>query len=122
MELVNFFKEYTGEALTLFLGGLVNWLWNKYSPKEKAEITGSEIDNGIKVVGLYKDALDDLETRYKSKSVHLEEMLKNIADLYERKEQTLLKELEYHTKQTALYKKMYDDKVREFNKYKKEHP
>jgi len=122
MEFFNFLKEYAGEAIILFLGGLVKWIWDKYNPKEKAEVATTEIDNGIKVVGLYKDALDDLGTRYETKYVHLEEMSKNIADLFEKKEQILLKEIEYHTKQTALYKKMYDDKVREFNKYKKEHP
>lgn len=122
MELVSFFEKYAGDAIILFLGGLVKWIWDKYNPKEKAEVASSEIDNGVKVVELYKNALDDLGSRYEKKYAHLEEMSKNISDLFEKKEQILMKEIEYHTKQTALYKKMYDDKVREFNKYKKEHP
>ena len=34
----------------------------------------------------------------------------------------LTEKLELLKKQVVLYKKMYDDKVKEFNKYKKEHP
>lgn len=80
------------------------------------------IENGSKVVDLYKEALDDLGIRYEEKYKHVEEMSKNISDLFDAKEKTLLQEIEYHKKQTALYKKMYDDKVKEFTKYKKEHP
>lgn len=82
----------------------------------------TDIENGSKVVDLYKDALDDLGIRYEEKYKHVEEMSKNISDLFDAKEKTLLQEIEYHKKQTALYKKMYDDKVKEFTKYKKEHP
>lgn len=82
----------------------------------------TDIENGSKVVDLYKEALDDLGIRYEEKYKHVEEMSKNISDLFDAKEKTLLQEIEYHKKQTALYKKMYDDKVKEFTKYKKEHP
>jgi hypothetical protein len=88
--------------------------------KKVAETT--DIENGSKVVDLYKEALDDLGIRYEEKYKHVQEMSKNISDLFDAKEKTLLQEIEYHKKQTALYKKMYDDKVREFTKYKKEHP
>lgn len=81
-----------------------------------------DIENGSKVVDLYKEALDDLGIRYEEKYKHVEEMSKNISNLFDAKEKTLLQEIEYHKKQTALYKKMYDDKNREFIKYKKEHP
>ena len=97
--------------------------------KLKVEVLAAEknaetidIENGTKVVDLYKDALDDLGIRYEQKYKHVEEMSKNISNLFDAKEKTLLQEIEYHKKQTALYKKMYDDKVREFTKYKKEHP
>jgi hypothetical protein len=82
----------------------------------------TDIENGSKVVDLYKEALDDLGIRYEEKYKHVEEMSRNISDLFDAKEKTLLQEIEYHKKQTALYKKMYDDKVKEFTKYKKEHP
>jgi len=88
--------------------------------QKTAETT--DIENGSKVVDLYKDALDDLGIRYEEKYKHVEEMSRNISDLFDAKEKTLLQEIEYHKKQTALYKKMYDDKVKEFTKYKKEHP
>lgn len=81
-----------------------------------------DIENGSKVVDLYKEALDDLGIRYEEKYKHVQEMSQNISNLFDAKEKTLLQEIEYHKKQTALYKKMYDDKNREFIKYKKEHP
>jgi hypothetical protein len=81
-----------------------------------------DIENGSKVVDLYKEALDDLGVRYEEKYKHVQEMSQNISNLFDAKEKTLLQEIEYHKKQTALYKKMYDDKNREFIKYKKEHP
>jgi len=81
-----------------------------------------DIENGSKVVDLYKEALDDLGIRYEEKYRHVQEMSQNISNLFDAKEKTLLQEIEYHKKQTALYKKMYDDKNREFIKYKKEHP
>lgn len=82
----------------------------------------TDIENGSKVVDLYKEALDDLGIRYEQKYRHLDEMSTNISKLFDSKEKTLLQEIDYHKKQTALYKKMYDDKNREFIKYKKEHP
>jgi hypothetical protein len=102
------------------LGGLGGWFWTR--KKTDAEATGSEIDNGTKVVDLYKAAMDDLGVRYEEKYQHVQELSKNISDLFESKEKTLIQEIEFHKKQTALYKKMYDDKVKEFIKYKKEHP
>ncbi len=81
-----------------------------------------DIDNGSKVVDLYKEALDDLPSRYEEKYKHVQEMAHNVEKLFAQKESLLLQEIEYHKKQAALYKKMYDDKVKEFQKYKKEHP
>lgn len=107
-------------SVTGGVGGFFGWFFTRR--KQNAEATGSEIDNGSKVVELYKNALDDLSVRYEDKYKHVQEMSDNIANLFEKKEQILLQEIEYHKKQAALYKKMYDDKVREFNKYKKEHP
>jgi hypothetical protein len=118
--MLEFFKEYLGEAIALLFGGLINWLFNKR--KEKATVTSSEIDNGSKVVDLYKSALDDLPVRFEEKYKHLEEMSLKVEKLFEQKEKILLQEIEYHKKQAALYKKMYDDKVKEFNSYKKAHP
>jgi archaellum component FlaC len=113
-------QPYFGEAFTALLVGLPTWYLTKR--KNNADATTTEIDNGAKVVDLYKSALDDLGKRYEDKYNHVEQMSKNISDLFDSKEKTLLQEIEYHKKQTALYKKMYDDKVREFTKYKKEHP
>jgi archaellum component FlaC len=113
-------QPYFGEAFTALVVGLPTWFIARR--KNNADATTTEIDNGSKVVDLYKSALDDLGKRYEDKYNHVEQMSKNISDLFDSKEKTLLQEIEYHKKQTALYKKMYDDKVREFTKYKKEHP
>lgn len=113
-------KPYLGEAFTALVVGLPTWYLTKR--KNNAEVSTTEIDNGAKVVDLYKSALDDLPARYEEKYKHVEEMADNVEKLFEKKEALLLQEIEYHKKQAALYKKMYDDKVREFNKYKKEHP
>lgn len=113
-------KPYISETLTGLLGGFTAWFFTR--KKQSVEVDTTEIDNGDKVIKRYKDALDDLEIRYQNKYNHLEEMSKNIEDLFIKKEQVLFQEITYHKKQAALYKKMYDDKNREFNKYKKEHP
>jgi len=102
------------------IGGFFGWFYTRKNLN--AVVVGKEIDNRVKEVKLYKDILDDLSIRYEEKYKHVQEMSDNIAKLFEKKEQILLQEIEYHKKQAALYKKMYDDKVREFNKYKKEHP
>lgn len=91
--------------------------------QKTAETT--EIENGSKVVTMYKDALDDLNTRYSKKFEELESSSTNklqaLEALYKQKEAHLMKEVEYHAKQSALYEKMYNDKVKEFNKYKRDH-
>jgi hypothetical protein len=113
-------QPYLDNTLTAFFGGLIGWFFTR--KKQNAEVSTTEIDNGGKVVELYKSALDDLPARYEEKYKHIEEMAQNVEKLFEKKEAILLQEIEYHKKQAALYKKMYDDKVKEFNKYKREHP
>jgi uncharacterized protein YdiU (UPF0061 family) len=102
------------------IGGFFGWFFARR--KQDAEATGSEIENGSKVVELYKNALDDLSHRYEQKYQDIESRSLNIEKLFESKEKLLQQELELLRKQVLLYKKMYDDKVKEFNKYKKEHP
>jgi archaellum component FlaC len=113
-------KEIIMLVATASVGGFFGWFYTR--KKQAAEITTTNIENGSKVVELYKAALDDLGARYELKYKHLEEMSKNIEILFSNKEKLLQQELELLRKQVALYKKMYDDKVKEFNKYKKEHP
>jgi hypothetical protein len=113
-------QPYFGEAFTALVVGLPTWFIARR--KNNADATTTEIDNGSKVVDLYKDALNDLPARYEEKFQHVQDMAHNVEKLFEKKEALLLQEIEYHKKQAALYKKMYDDKVREFIKYKKEHP
>lgn len=113
-------KPYFGEAFTALVVGLPTWYIARR--KNNADATTTEIDNGAKVVDLYKDALNDLPSRYEEKYKHVQEMAHNVEKLFAQKEALLLQEIEYHKKQAALYKKMYDDKVKEFIKYKKEHP
>ena len=118
--MVELFKDYIGQILLLIVTTFITWFFTKR--KQNVDINTTEIDNGSKVVKLYKDSLDDLGERYQKKYLDIELQAKNIAILFENKEKLLMQEIAYHKKQTILYKKMYDDKVREFNKYKKEHP
>lgn len=111
---------WINEFIFGIIGMLIVWFPNR--KKQTVEVNTVEIDNGSKVVTLYKDALEDLGNRYEKKYLDVESQAKNIATLFENREKLLLQEIDYHKKQTQLYKKMYDDKVREFNKYKKEHP
>ncbi|GGA84738.1 hypothetical protein GCM10008015_26900 [Flavobacterium palustre] len=113
-------SPYFDEVVTATLGGFIGWFFTR--KRQNVDIKTTEIENDSKLVGLYKDALDDLPARYEERYKHLEEMSKNIEALFEKKEQVLLQEIAYQKKQVALYKKMYDDKVKEFNKYKREHP
>ncbi|PWA10979.1 hypothetical protein [Flavobacterium laiguense] len=120
-------QPYLDNAYTGILGGFVGWFFTR--KKLNAEVTGSEIDNGVKVVDLYKSALDDLPIRYEERYKHIEEMSKGVEKLFEQQKEILLKEIEYHKqqaeyqgKQAAFYKKMYNDEVRAHNKYKREHP
>ncbi|SNA83435.1 conserved hypothetical protein [Flavobacterium psychrophilum] len=120
-------QPYLSEFFTAVIGAFVAWFFTRKKQevdvkKQEADVTTTDIDNGAKVVDLYKSAMDDLGVRYEEKYKHIAEMSKNISDLFDAKEKVLLQEIEYHKKQTALYKKMYDDKVKEFLKYKKEHP
>lgn len=113
-------KQLLMIAVTAGLGGFFGWFYTR--KKQDAEITTTNIDNGSKVVELYKSAMDDLGARYELKYQHLENMSKSIENLFANKERMLQQECELLRKQVALYRKMYDDKVREFNKYKKDHP
>lgn len=118
--MIDFLVQYTGEFITAIIAGFVGWFFTRR--KQNADATTTEIENGSKVVDLYKSALDDLPTRFEEKYKHLEEMSIKVEQLFAQKEKILLQEIEYHKKQAALYKKMYDDKVKEFNAYKREHP
>lgn len=109
------------------VGGFFGWFFTR--KKQDVEVVGMVVDNEVKeidkdskVVELYKNALDDLSVRYEAKYREIEVRHSNIQSLFDKKEKILQQELELLKKQVALYKKMYDDKVKEFNKYKKEHP
>ena len=92
--------------------------------QKTAETT--EIENGTKVVDLYKNALDDLNNRYEKKYQELEassnKKLAALDELYKQKEAHLIKEIEFHAKQSALFEKMYKEEVKKHNLYKRLHP
>ena len=92
--------------------------------QKTAETT--EIENGTKVVDLYKNALDDLNNRYEKKYQELEassnKKLAALDELYKQKEAHLIKEIEFHAKQSALFEKMYKEEVKKHNSYKRLHP
>lgn len=106
-------KEIVILVITAFTGGFFGWFFTRR--KQNAEATGSEIDNGSKVVELYKEALDDLPIRYEKKFIDLD-------DLFLQKEKILKEEIEFLKRERDLWKKKYNDLLKEYNKYKKEHP
>lgn len=134
MDLVfEFLKENINAAIGLLVGGFFKWLWDKYNPREKAEVATTEIDNGSAVVKMYKDALDDLPVRFKEdlqaqedrwqkKIEVLEEKFANLEHLAQEKERVLREEISLLKRERDLWKKRYNDLFKEHNKYKKEHP
>src|SRR5688572_4983277 len=94
-------QPYIGEAFTGTSAAFIAWFFARR--KQTADVTTTEIDNGSKVVDLYKAAMEDLPKRYEEKYKHVQEMSENIEKLFEKKEQILLQEIEYHKKQAALY-------------------
>jgi molecular chaperone GrpE (heat shock protein) len=111
--MMNFLQLYVGEIMTALIAGLVGWFFTR--KKQKVDVTTTEIDNAAKMMQMYKDALDDLGDRYENK-------YNSVAKLYEDKETVLKMEVEYLKKELNLWKKKYNDLLREFNNYKKEHP
>lgn len=115
MEILEFLKEYTGEGFALFIGALIKWLFDKWNPKEKAELTTVEIENGSSVVKMYKDALADLPPTYERK-------FNDLNELFEQKVKILKEEIDFLKKERDLWKKKFNDLRREYIKYKQDHP
>ena len=78
-----------------------------------SETTG--INNESKIIDLYKNALDDLPHRF-------EERFTGLTGLFEQKEKILREELSFLSKERDLWKKKYNDLLKEHRQYKKEHP
>jgi hypothetical protein len=127
----SFLGNYLGEAFALFLGGLIKWLFDRYNPKEKAEITTTEISNGSEVIKIYKDALDDLPPRYEKrfkefddhwqqKVTLLTDKLTNIEILSTEKERIMKEEISFIKKERDLWKKRYNDLYKDYQKLQKE--
>ena len=75
----------------------------------------TEIDNESKIIDLYKNALDDLPHRF-------EDRFTGLTQLFEQKEKILREELSFLSKERDLWKKKYNDLLKEHRQYKKEHP
>lgn len=72
-------------------GGVLMWLLEKRRYNEtilgmRAENEDKEIDNDAKLLGIYRDSLDDLGNRYEAK-------FKDVAETYERKIKLLEEEI-----------------------------
>lgn len=107
------FQAYFGEVLTLAVGAFFGWFFQR--KKQKAEVSSSEIDNGVKVVEMYKSALDDLPARF-------EEKFQNLNELFSQKERILKEEIDFLKKERDLWKRKYNELLKEHRQYKKEHP
>lgn len=110
-------QQYSGEIVSTLLtsgvGGFFGWFFTKR--QQKAAVTTTEIENGGKVVDLYKAALDDLPHRYELKFTGLNE-------LFEQKERILKEEIDFLKKERDLWKKKFNDLLKEYRQYKREHP
>ncbi len=95
------------------IGGFFGWFFTRRN--SNAQATGTEIENGSKVVEMYKEALDDLPPRY-------EEKFKSLNELFNQKETILKEEIAFLKKERDLWKKKYTELLKEYNAYKKAHP
>lgn len=84
-------------------GGFFAFLFERKKNKAitkgvEADADAKEINNGSKVIDLYKQALDDLENRYEKK-------YQEITALYERKMKVLEDEIKLHKRVVTMLKK-----------------
>lgn len=89
--------------LAAIVTGLGGWLFgrkklNAEANSMEAEAEAKEIDNGSKIVQLYKEAIDDLGTRYENK-------YKEVVFIYDRKIEILEAEIKLHKQVIANLKK-----------------
>ena len=105
--------DYVGEVITLIFGGFTGWFFTRR--KQRAEVSTTEIDNGVKVVEMYKGALDDLPHRFEQK-------FESLTALFNQKETILKEEINFLKKERDLWKRKYNDLIREYREYKKAHP
>ena len=114
MEVVGmYFPEIVSALLTGGVGTFFGWFFTRR--KTNADATTTEINNGAEVVKLYKDALDDLPHRYQNKFDGLNE-------LFDQKSKILNEEIEFLKKERDLWKRKYNDLLKEYRNYKKDHP
>ena len=99
------FIENAAAIVGFFIGSGGLFAWWKEKKKNKVLVEGLEadnekksIDNASHLVNVYKDALDDLNTRYESK-------FNEITDLYERKIKALKEEIRIHKSLNSALKK-----------------
>ena len=92
--MTDFIIQYGGEFAQALIAGVIGWVFGR--KKQNAEVDGlqvdnesKEIDNGSKVVHMYKEAIDDLGIRYEKK-------FSEVVELYERKVQMLTDEINLH--------------------------
>jgi hypothetical protein len=125
------FNQYLGEIITAIIGGFGGWFFTRR--KQNADVTTTELDNETKVIGIYKDALNDLPPRYEKrfkeigehweqKVVLLNDKLENIEKLSAEKERIMKEEISFIKRERDLWKKRYNDLYKDYQKYKKEHP
>jgi hypothetical protein len=110
---MNFITENIALIISTIFGGggLAAYFFerkknNAVTKGVEADATTKEIDNGGKVIDLYKQALDDLENRYEKK-------YQEINSLYERKIKVLEDEIRLHKRMNTALKKENADLKRQ---------
>ncbi len=107
MDLVfDFFKNWGSEIIVLILSGKI--FIDKR--KAKAEASTTEIENGLKLVNMYKDALDDLPNRYETRFQEVEQ-------LWSKKVQMLQEEVQHLEASYQRKTKLLEDEIKLKNKF-----
>ena len=85
------FKEHFGTLIATLITGFGGWFFGRRKSNAEASIVeadyeSKEIDNGGKIVSMYKEAIDDLGNRYEKK-------YQEVAAIYDKKIEILEAEI-----------------------------
>ncbi|ALU74273.1 hypothetical protein [Tenacibaculum finnmarkense] len=115
--MVSFIQENIGEILSYTLGAggvgmaiLERRKNNAITKGVEADVESKEIDNGSKVIDMYKSALDDLPIRYEKK-------YQETSQLWERKFQMMTEEMSQLESSYKRKNNLLEDEIKLKNKF-----
>lgn len=114
---MNFIQENIGQILGYLFGagGLSAFLFERrkntaVTKGVEADADAKEINNGTKVIDLYKEALDDLQNRY-------EKRYNEISEMFEKKYQLMRDEMQQLEASFERKNKLLEDEIKLKNKF-----